>query len=478
MHLLPERQGAAALHAVARAAYDGIYAVGSILRPCQTALAVGGWVEQIAAHGDGAGTVRAEVEITYSRLDLLGEHPAASVFRPPNPSRGAVVNGARRHLARVAQRALLARGGVEQHEARRVVEILLQKQQRIARHVYGIGIFSIAPPPRRGEERGRVLRGGQRGPVVGQRTERAAEQIARGEAEELAHGESRRDHHPRMARSVGRYLVAYHPSRRLVAVRHELVAELIVVGDEVAVGAAEEFVGVAVFGGYVAHSAEFEREARLFAAAERRRLRLGHGGVALDHPQRHVEQADGGALLPEQAAEELHESHVEVVVLHGVTVFVRHQLLDPRHRVAVDGGSRKKLHALGQPHHQTVRAHVLGVHDERNVERGQAVAVRYVRLHYLDKTQGRESYLGRMVGIDHIGALGFGAHPSETRGVGAPAVILRAGAFGRDEGRKQYDRKYDASNSAHDGTGDQPPAFLHPYPAAESNSATRSRRSP
>ena len=44
---------------------------------------------------------------------------------------------------------------------------------------------------------------------------------------------------------------------------HHLVAELVVVGDEVAVGAAEEFILVAVAVGDVAHCTILQREARL-----------------------------------------------------------------------------------------------------------------------------------------------------------------------------------------------------------------------
>ena len=119
------------------------------------------------------------------------------------------------------------------------------------------------------------------------------------------------------------------------------------VGDKVAVGAAEEFVRIAILVHNVAHSAVFEREARLQGTTERRSLRFAHRGVTLYHPYRHKYQSYGRALLSQKVAEELYHADVEVVVLHRVAILVRHELLNPRHRVAVDGGRGEKLHTLG-----------------------------------------------------------------------------------------------------------------------------------
>ena len=66
-----------------------------------------------------------------------------------------------------------------------------------------------------------------------------------------------------MTRSIGGDVVCHNLAHKVVAVCHHLVAEFVVVGDEIAIGAAEEFILVAVAVGDVAHSTILQREARL-----------------------------------------------------------------------------------------------------------------------------------------------------------------------------------------------------------------------
>ena len=302
VYLLSEWHGALTLAAVGRAVVYGVDAVWAVSHPCQATHAVGRGVEYVAARGLGAAqrartrraaAQRIQIEIADARVDLLVEHLAAAVFGPPETVRGGVVCGSCRYVARIADVVFDARAGVERDEMRRAVEVLLDEQQAPPVYPYGVGICGVAGDGGCREQLRRRLHGRQRVPVVGQRAEGAAEEVERGEAEEFLHRKPRRHDHPRMPRAVGGDVVADDASGNLVAAGHHLISQLVVVGDEVAVGAAEELVDVSVFGYYVAHGAELECESRLQGPAERRGLGFGHGGVALDHPQRHEEQAYG-----------------------------------------------------------------------------------------------------------------------------------------------------------------------------------------
>ena len=227
-----------------------------------------------------------------------------------------------------------------------------------------------------------------------------------------------------MAWSIVGYVVCHNAPREFVSVRHHLVAELVVVGDKVAVGAAEEFVAVAVAAGDVAHSTILERETWLQGSTERRELRFAHRGVALHHPQRHKYQSDGGTLLTQQITQEFDEAHIEVVVLRRVAVLVRHQLLEPRHRVALDGGRGEELHTLGQPHYQSVGVHILGVDDKWDIERRQFESVVDVGAHLPCEVERRETYLVGAFGVDYARLLTLRLSPLEACGVCSPTVIL------------------------------------------------------
>jgi len=174
--------------------------------------------------------------------------------------------------------------------------------------------------------------------------------------------------------------------------------------------------------------------------AERRHLRLHLHGVAFDEPDGQQQQPHGRTLLSEHVAQPLDDAAVEVVVLHGVAVFVRHELLVPRHRVAVDRGRGEELHALGQPHHQPVRAEVLGVHDERDFQRPVAESVTDRGLCGLDEMERAPCDRAGRVGEDDLHVGGADRPPAQRGGVGPPAVILRP-RDGRGEQQRCHEQR-------------------------------------
>lgn len=227
------------------------------------------------------------------------------------------------------------------------------------------------------------------------------------------------------------------------------------VGDVVAVGSAEPLVDVAavaaplVIAPHTPHGTVAHRERRLQPAAERRHGGLRHHGIALHRPYRHAQQADSRALLPEDIAQGAYHAAVQVVILHRMAVFVRHELLVPRHRVAVNGRRSEELHTLREIHHQSVRLEILRVQDEGDAHRAVAEAVvdrRTHRTHVEERPGGQ----GRSrVGIDHPYVGGADRRPLH-RGVGTPRVILRGGALhARQQTRQQAESGKDLFRMAH-----------------------------
>ena len=203
------------------------------------------------------------------------------------------------------------------------------------------------------------------------------------------------------------------------------------IGHVGAVRAAEPAVDVAAAAHGVAEGAVLHGERRLQRTAERRHLRLHLHGVAFDEPDGQQQQPHGRTLLSEHVAQSLDDAAVEVVVLHGVAVFVRHELLVPRHGIAVDGRRSEELHTLGQVHHQPVRLEILGVHDEGDAHGAVAEPVRDVGLHGADVEQRAACHARHGIGIDHPHVGRADRAPLQPRGVGTPRVILRPG-FRRD----------------------------------------------
>lgn len=209
------------------------------------------------------------------------------------------------------------------------------------------------------------------------------------------------------------------------------------VGDIVAVGSAEPLVDVAavaaplVIAPHASHGTVAHRERRLQPAAERRHGGFRHHGIALHRPYRHAQQADSRALLPEDIAQGAYHAAIQVVILHRMAVFVRHELFVPRHGIAVDGRRSEELHTLGQVHHQPVRLKILGVHDEGDAHGAVAEPVRDVGLHGADVKQRAACHTRHGIGIDHPHVGRADRAPLQPRGVGTPRVILRPG-FRRD----------------------------------------------
>ena len=457
-----------ALLALPAAEHHRVAAVGIVFDPRQRIVARTGGIEHVAPPGEGARTAVGEVHVAELRVDPLLEELRAPVFGPPDPP--ARKGRTRRDRPDVADRAFLARTGIDPHEAGRAVKILLERQHdRVAqrqRPAVG-GVVALGQPDER--LRAVVLRG-KRIPVVAQIVEGLAEEARDVRVVVLAQRHARDCEDVGVARAVARHVVPHLGTVALAGVGAELVAQFVVVGYVVAVGAAEPLVDVAPPVAHALHGAVGQREGGLQSAPERRHLRLGHHGVALHRPEGHAEQADGRPLLPEQVAQRADDAPVEVVVLHGVAVLVGHELLEPRHRVAVDGRRGEELDALGEVHHQSVRLEVLGVDDKGNPHRAVGEAVGDVGLHRTDVEERMAGDVGRRVGIDdpHIAR----AHraPLQPDGVRAPRVVLGRGAVHAAEGadKQQY--------------GHQPfhfpPAFLHRYPFCSRISTTRSRWSP
>ena len=426
--------------------------VGSILDPSQRPGDRRG-IERPPVSRDRPGAAIGEIHAAELRIDPLLEEGRTPVLGPPHPPVGQ--RRPCRDEPRAGHRPLAACPPVDHHEARRTVEIALHGQHgRIAQR-QGPLIGGMVALGQRRERRGAVLGLRKRIPE--------ALQFVEGLTEELRHirvviflqpGPGRGDQ-VGVARSVPSHPVPDVLTVALPGIRADLVTQFVVVGDVVAVGAAEPLVDIApvarspAVAPHAPHRAVGHREGGLEPPAERRHHRLGHHGVALHGPDRHAEQADGRSLLPEHVAQGADHTAVEVVVLHGMAVLVGHKLLVPRHRVAVNGRRSEELHTLREIHHQSVRLEILRVQDEGDAHRAVAEAVvdrRTHRTHVEERPGGQ----GRSrVGIDHPYVGGADRRPLH-RGVGTPRVILRGGALhARQQTRQQAESGKDLFRMAH-----------------------------
>ena len=356
------------------------------------------------------------------RGPALLEELRAPVLGPPHAA--AVERRTGRNAADAGNRPLPARRGVELDQTRRAVEILLERQHPPAGKRLRPTIGRVILFGQFAQRRGGVLHLGKRGPKVVQLVERAAEKVRNACAVILFQGHAGGEEDIGVARAVPRDLVPDVLAETGVGIGTNLIAQLVLVGHMAAVGTAEPAVEVATVAADVVHRPVGERKRRLQSAAERRHGGLGHDGVALHGPDGHAQQTDGRPLLPEHITQRADEAAVEVVVLHGMTVLVGHELLAPRHRIALDGGRREELDALGQEHDQPVRAEILGVHDERDAHGSVAEPVADVGPDGADveKRAGRE--VGNRVGVDdpHVGRAD--GRPPEVGRVGTPRIIL------------------------------------------------------
>ena len=286
----------------------------------------------------------------------------------------------------------------------------------------------------RRQRRSALLDGRERRPEALQRVERLAEEAVDARVVELLQGDARREDHVGVARTVPRHLVPDVLTVALPGVGADLVSQLVVVGDVVAVGAAKPLVDVAPAAAalipHPLHGAVAHREGGLQSAAERRQHRLRHHGIALHGPDAHEEQPDGRALLAKYVAQYADQPPGEVVVLHGVAVFVRDELLVPRHRVGVDGRRGEELHTLRQVHDQSVREEVLGVHDEGDAHRAVAETVGDVGLHGAHVKERARGHARHRIGIDHPHVGRADRRPLH-RSVRSPRIVLRRCAPGR-----------------------------------------------
>ena len=423
--LRAEGRRQALLPAAARTHDDRIAAVGGILDPSH-GLIRGRRVERAPHAREGSGAAVGEIHVAELRVDPLLEERRAAVFGPPEAS--ARERRARGDLSGMCERPLLSRAAVERHEARRARKVALQRHDgRVAQRQRPL-VGRMVPLGKRRERRGAVVLRGQRRPVAGQGVERRMEKLRDVGAVKLAQRHARGEDHVGVARAVPRHLVPDVLPVALPGIGTNLVPQFIVVGNIVAVGAAEPPVDVAAVGADAPQGAVGHREGGLQPAAERRHHRLGHHRVALEHPDRKAQKPDRRALLSEHVARHADQSPVEVVVLHGMAVLVGHELLVPRHRVAVDGRRGKELHALGEVHHQPVGAEVLGVHDERNAHRAVAESIADRGTHGIDVEERAPGDVAHRVGIEdlHVGRAQRGPL---LRRIRSPGIILRRGVL-------------------------------------------------
>ena len=420
-----------------RLARDGETPVGRVFDPCQPAVGRRG-VERMAPPAHGFGLAAVEIHVAELRVDPLLEERRTPVLRPPDPPVG--VGRPRGDAARVGHGAFASRLRVDRNEARRAVVVGFEREDPLRVDGQRKGIGRVALHRLRREIARRIAPGGQGVPVVVQPVERLGEERTHVGAIEFFQRDRGGEDHVGVAGPVPRHLVPDVLAVARVGVGGDLVAQVVVIGHVGAVRAAEPAVDVAAAAHGVAEGAVLHGERRLQRTAERRHLRLHLHGVAFDEPDGQQQQSHGRTLLSEHVAQPLDDAAVEVVVLHGVAVFVRHELLVPRHRVAVDCGRGEELHALGQPHHQPVRAEVLGVHDERDFQRPVAESVADRGPRGLDEMERAPCDRAGRVGEDDLHVGGADRPPAQRGGVGPPAVILRP-RDGRGEQQRCHEQR-------------------------------------
>ena len=383
-------------------------------------------IEGLPFMGERPGTPVGKVHIAELRVDPLFEERRAAVFGPPDPATPQRRAGG--DQPGVAYDMLPARAAVEHHEPRDAGQVALHGQHRRVTQRQRPLIGRMVVRRELHEGCGAVLLRGQRRPEALQRVERGMEQFGGVGLVELAQGHARRGDHIGVAGAVPGHLVPDVLAVALPGIGTNLVPQFIVVGNIVAVGAAEPPVDVAAVGADAPQGAVGHREGGLQPAAERRHHRLGHHRVALEHPDRKAQKPDRRALLSEHVARHADQSPVEVVVLHGMAVLVGHELLVPRHRVAVDGRRGKELHALGEVHHQPVGAEVLGVHDEGQAHRAVAESIADRGTHGIDVEERAPGDVAHRVGIEDL-HVGRAQRRPLLRRIRSPGIILRRGVL-------------------------------------------------
>ena len=243
----------------------------------------GGAQAPVGAHPSGA-----QVEAHDLRVDPLGPKRAGAELAPVK--RAVAERRLRADNACVPYHTLLPGPRVDRHEPREAVEVALERYDRRVVGCHRVGVCGIAPR-RDVDQCPAVLELRQAVPVASQVAERLAQQCPDRRfvvfAQRDRSGEQRE-------RVVGR--VACHPvpdvgAVSLVRPGHELVSELVVVGDEVLVRSAEPFIGLEHLAVAVEVGAVFERERGLEGAPERGELCFGQRGVAFEHPDRHEPDA-------------------------------------------------------------------------------------------------------------------------------------------------------------------------------------------
>ena len=414
--------------------YDRISPVGIILDPGQFP-GCRRRIERIAPPDESTCRPPLQIHVAKLGVDPLLEELRTAVLRPPYAP--AVHRRAGRDQPRITHRLLGTGTGVEPYETRRTVVIGLEHQQRRVAERQRPLVGRVVSFGHRHERRGAVPGSGQRIPMTFQRVEGLAKKFTDIRAVIFFKRDTGRGQHIGVARTEPRHPVPHVLVVTRIGIRTYLVSQFVMVGDIVAVGSAEPLVDVAavaaplVIAPHASHGTVAHRERRLQPAAERRHGGFRHHGIALHRPYRHAQQADSRALLPEDIAQGAYHAAIQVVILHRMAVFVRHELFVPRHGIAVDGRRSEELHTLGQVHHQPVRLKILGVHDEGDAHGAVAEPVRDVGLHGADVKQRAACHTRHGIGIDHPHVGRADRAPLQPRGVGTPRVILRPG-FRRD----------------------------------------------
>ena len=218
---------------------------------------------------------------------------------------------------------LPARRQIDGHQTVRTVHVLFEREQRRAVEPHGRPVDGIARQGRR-QNRGAVRLDGLRAPEAGQVVQRrAGDPVHRGPVI-LAQRPFGRQDRIRTPRPVIGHARPHVVAVSLPRPGHQLIAELVMVGNIVPVRPAEPLVERKPLLPLGQIGPVLDRKRRLKRAPERRHLRLGHHGVALEKPDRNEHRADETGLLPEHVPEPLHKTAVQIAVLHGMAVLVRH----------------------------------------------------------------------------------------------------------------------------------------------------------
>ena len=161
----------------------------------------------------------------------------------------------------------------------------------------------------------------------------------------------------------------------------QLITELVVIRNIILIGTAKPLVEREFLRPFGQVGAVFDRKRGLQRTAERRHLRLVHHSVPFEEPDRQQHRTKQTRLLSDHVTDPFHEPPVQVAVLYGVPVFVRHQLFEPRLGERGRRRNRLQLDPFRRPHHDPVRNEIFGMQNYREPQRAVLEPVGNMRPH-------------------------------------------------------------------------------------------------